>query len=298
MIFGARSRRLGVVLLVYLFLLPAALAAQADTGHFNKGLLFKVEKKGGDPSFLFGTMHSEDPRVTQLAPVVRQAFDDADQFAMEVLMDEATLAESMAALFLTDGRDLENIIGPHLYGKTVEAVKALGYPPEVCRHFKPWAVVTLLSLPAPSTGDYLDIVLYRQAQKQGKQMIGLETVQEQLAPFDSLTDEEQTLLLRVTLEAQPDLLSSYEELLITYVRGDLAGLVALNDAHLDVGDPELERRLNKAVIQDRNRRMARRLKPVLRKGRAFVALGALHLPGKEGVLNLLQQQGYRIERVY
>ena len=93
-------------------------------------------------------------------------------------------------------------------------------------------------------------------------------------------------------------MSSYEELLITYVRGDLAGLVALNDAHLDVGDPELERRLNKAVIQDRNRRMARRLKPVLRKGRAFVALGALHLPGKEGVLNLLQQQGYRIERVY
>ncbi len=298
MIFGARSRHPGLILLVYLFFLPGALPVQANTGYFDQGLLFRVEKKGSDPSFIFGTMHSEDPRVTRLAPAVRQAFDEAEQFAMEVLMDEATLRESMAALFLTDGRELEDIIGRHLYEKTVEAVGALGYPPDVCRLFKPWAVVTLLSLPAPSTGDYLDIVLYRQAREQGKRMIGLETVQEQLAPFDSLTDEEQTLLLRVTLEGQHDLLSSYEELLTSYVRGDLAALVALNDAHLDVGDPELERRLNEAVIHDRNRRMARRLQPVLHKGRAFVALGALHLPGKEGVLNLLQQQGYRVERVY
>ncbi len=297
MILEARVRRLSVVLLIFLFLIPSAVTAR-DLSYFDKGLLFKVEKEGRNSSFLFGTMHSEDARVIRLPRVVRQAFDDAEQFAMEVLMDEATLRESMAALMLEDGRELEDIVGPQLYRETVKAVTALGYPAEVCRRFKPWAVVTLLSIPAPSTGDYLDIVLYRKALEQEKRMIGLETVQEQLAPFDSLSYADQTLLLQATLESQHDLSSLYEVLLSAYVGGDLAALVELNKAHLDVGDPEMEQRLNKAVIDDRNRRMARRLQPVLEKGGAFVAVGALHLPGEEGVLNLLQRHGYSIERVH
>jgi uncharacterized protein YbaP (TraB family) len=298
MISGAWLGRLSVVLLLFLFPVSNALPVQEGAGYFDTGLLFKVDKEGGDPSFLFGTMHSEDPRVTRLPPAVRQAFDDAERFAMEVLMDEATLMESMAALRLTDGRDLEDIIGPSLYRQAMGAAGKLGYPVTVCRRFKPWALVTLLSIPAPSSGDYLDIVLYQQALEQGKQVIGLETVQEQLAPFDSLSDEEQTLLLQATLEGLDELPALYEELLSAYVRRDLAALVELNNTHLDASDSELGRRLNKGVIEDRNQRMAQRLLPVLKEGSAFVALGALHLPGKDGVLNLLQGQGYRIKRVY
>lgn len=298
MISGARLRRLSVVLLLFLFPVSNVLPVQEGAAYFDAGLLFKVDKEGGDPSFLFGTMHSEDPRVTRLPRAVRQAFDGAERFAMEVLMDEATLMESMAALLLTDGRDLEDIIGPSLYREAMEAAGELGYPVTACRQFKPWALVTLLSIPAPSSGDYLDIVLYQQALEQGKQMFGLETVREQLAPFDSLSDEEQTLLLQATLESLDELPALYEELLSAYVRRDLAALVELNNAHLDAGDSELGRRLNKGVIEDRNQRMAQRLLPVLKEGSAFVALGALHLPGKDGVLNLLQGQGYRIKRVY
>lgn len=298
MISGAWLGRLSVVLLLFLFPVSNALPVHEGAGYFDTGLLFKVDKEGGDPSFLFGTMHSEDPRVTRLPPAVRQAFDDAERFAMEVLMDEATLMESMAVLRLTDGRDLEDIIGPSLYRQAMEAAGELGYPVTACRRFKPWALVTLLSIPAPSSGDYLDIVLYQQALEQGKQVVGLETVQEQLAPFDSLSDEEQTLLLQATLEGLDELPALYEELLSAYVRRDLAALVELNNTHLDASDSELGRRLNKGVIEDRNQRMAQRLLPVLKEGSAFVALGALHLPGKAGVLNLLQGQGYRIERVY
>lgn len=298
MISGARLRRLSVVLLLFLFPVSNALPVQERADYFDTGLLFKVDKEGGDPSFLFGTMHSEDPRVTRLPQAVRQAFDDAEQFAMEVLMDEATLMESMAALLLTDGRDLEDIIGPGLYREAMEAAGELGYPVTACRRFKPWALVTLLSIPAPSSGDYLDIILYQRALEQGKQMIGLETVQEQLAPFDSLSDEEQTLLLRATLESLDELPALYEELLSAYVRRDLAALVELNNTHLDASDSELGRRLNKGVIEDRNQRMAQRLLPVLKEGSAFVAVGALHLPGKDGVLHLLERQGYRIKRVY
>jgi hypothetical protein len=298
MTYGARLRRLSVVLLLFLFPLSNVLPVQEGAGYFDTGLLFKVDKGGGDPSFLFGTMHSEDPRVTRLPQAVRQAFDDAEQFAMEILMDEATLIESMAALRLTDGRDLEDIIGPRLYREAMEAVGELGYPVTACRRFKPWALVTLLSIPAPSSGDYLDMILYQRALAQGKQMVGLETVQEQLAPFDSLSDEEQTLLLQDTLESLDELPALYEELLSAYVGRDLAALVELNNTHLDASDSELGRRLNKGVIDDRNQRMAQRLLPVLKEGSAFVAVGALHLPGKDGVLHLLERQGYRIKRVY
>ncbi len=295
---GARSRPPSVLLLLFLFLVQSTLLAQDAADYFTSGLLFEVQNGQGDSSFLFGTMHSEDPRVTRIPQAVRKAFDDAEQFAMEVLMDDATFMESMAALLLTDGRKLEDIIGPRLYREAMEAVTELGYPATSCRQFKPWALVTLLSIPPPSNGDYLDMVLYQEALEQGKQMIGLETVQEQLAPLDNLSDEEQMLLLQAALENRRELPVLYEELLLAYMRRDLAALVELNNEHMDASDSGLARKLNRGIIEERNERMAGRLLPVLQQGRAFVAVGALHLPGKDGLLNLLQTQGYRVTRIY
>src|SRR3546814_9044049 len=58
------------------------------------------------------------------------------------------------------------------------------------------------------------------------------------------------------------------------------------------------RAYKKAFLDDRNHRMVERLVPLLERGKAFVAVGAAHLPGEEGMLHLLEQQGYRITRVY
>jgi uncharacterized protein YbaP (TraB family) len=82
-----------------------------------------------------------------------------------------------------------------------------------------------------------------------------------------------------------------------YLAGNLADLSALADEGFAELDPALSGRIQQRLIADRNRHMAERLEPLLNQGRLFVAVGALHLPGEGGVLNLLAQRGYRITAI-
>jgi uncharacterized protein YbaP (TraB family) len=64
------------------------------------------------------------------------------------------------------------------------------------------------------------------------------------------------------------------------------------------GDQRLAEDFQRRLVDDRNQRMVERMQPYLQQGKAFVAVGALHLPGKTGLLERLQQQGYTVTRVY
>jgi uncharacterized protein YbaP (TraB family) len=88
------------------------------------------------------------------------------------------------------------------------------------------------------------------------------------------------------------------ELLAVYKQRDIEGLLALNEVSMQTGDQRLAKDFQRRVIDDRNHRMAERMQQYLQQGKAFVAVGALHLPGEVGLLNLLEQQGYSIRRVY
>jgi uncharacterized protein YbaP (TraB family) len=87
------------------------------------------------------------------------------------------------------------------------------------------------------------------------------------------------------------------ELLAAYTRQDLAAMMALNEAAMATGDPRLAREFQRRLIVDRNHRMAERMEPYLRQGGAFVAVGALHLPGDQGLIRLLEQRGYSVRVV-
>jgi hypothetical protein len=163
---------------------------------------------------------------------------------------------------------------------------------------KPWAVATTLSMPAAGTGMVLDRVLYEQALQDGKAVAGLESVHEQLAIFEGLSVDDQVALLRDAVEQLPGIAALQEALLDAYKRRDLAAMLAINAAALEDGDRRLADDFQRRLVTDRNRLMADRVQPYLREGRAFVAVGALHLPGDEGLLNLLQKQGYTVKAVY
>ena len=88
------------------------------------------------------------------------------------------------------------------------------------------------------------------------------------------------------------------ELRQAWLQRDLARLVAINSAALRDSDPQLATLFNQRIILDRNRRMAERLESRLHEGGRFIAVGALHLPGEQGLLELLEQRGYRLTRLY
>jgi uncharacterized protein YbaP (TraB family) len=87
------------------------------------------------------------------------------------------------------------------------------------------------------------------------------------------------------------------ELLAAYKRQDLAAMMAINESAMAIGEQRLAKEFQRRLIVDRNHRMADRMEPYLKQGGAFVAVGALHLPGEQGLLRLLEQQGYSVRAV-
>jgi uncharacterized protein YbaP (TraB family) len=284
--------------LTLVVLLWAASLPAAPGERFASGLLFQITGSADEACWVFGTIHSEDPRVIDLPTAVRDAFESADAVVLEVVPDAQAILQSMVRMVYTDGRSLESVVGPELYREAVEAAGDIGMPEAAIKDFKPWALVTLLSAPPGSTGEFLDLRLYRQAAEAGKRVEGLETIDEQLSVFEGLSEADQVTLLRETLEVRGELPAVFERLLLAYVDRDLQRLQGLSEQYLQGGDPALAERFRSAALDVRNARMAERMAPILEQGGCFIAVGALHLPGGDGVLERLERRGFTVRLAY
>jgi hypothetical protein len=287
----------GAILTIF-FCAGSAAASTAQAESFTRGLLFEVAIDGVAPSYLFATIHSDDPRVIRLSAAVQAAFDDAEGFVMEAVPDDGAIIKSMSLMSYSDGRSLQQVLPLDLYQATVEVMASRGMSEEAVRGYKPWALVLLLSTPPAATGEFLDLRLYRAALAQGKSTVGLETLEEQLGLLDRLSEADQVALLRATLATYPELREVFQRLVAAYVRRDLSALVQLSDMYSRWGSPQLAERFRRTAIDERNRRMVERMRPLLAEGGRFIAVGALHLPGPGGLLQRLSDLGYRVSPVY
>jgi len=298
---NVKSSTQGGVSIWNLFVLLActavAFAAEAADS-FDSGLLWRVESTGVAPSYLFGTMHSDDPGVVKLPMPVQRAFDQAQSVTLEVVLDPGSLLAMTSALLMTDGGSLESLIGRRLYERTLDAMSARGIPDMLVANMKPWAVAVTLMTPPGNNGLVLDHVLYQGAVAAGKKVHGLETVAEQMGLFDGLSRKDQITLLKDTLDNLDTIGQMLDELQAAYLDRDLKRLLKINEASMLDSDPQLAEAFNRKVIVERNHRMAERMQSRLREGQQFIAVGALHLAGKEGLLKLLSERGYRLSRIY
>ena len=282
--------------------LPSAssCAYAQTTGVFEQGLLWRIEKDGAAPSHLFGTIHLADKRVTTLPDTVRTPFDTARSFAMEVSLDQTNIAALATRMVYLDGRSLPGVAGDALFQKIAPLTAGLGLPAEMARVFKPWAMVLLLQMPQQDPANVLDFMLQRMAAEQGKALHALETVDEQVAAFELMTEQDQLALLRHAVETHHELKAQREKMLQAYLQRDLGAMWQLGEADI-ARRPELrplKQVFDQRLLYDRNARMLERMQPQLKIGAAFIAVGALHLYGEKGLLNLLERDGYRLTRVY
>jgi uncharacterized protein YbaP (TraB family) len=282
----------------FLFALAFALAAHAEQP-FNQGVLWKVEKEGVAPSYLFGTIHVSDPRVTALPKPVENAFRQAKSFTMEMVIDETAGTHFVKAMSLQRGHDLRTLLGDELYSKAVAMMQEHGFPPPVTRTLKPWGILITLIVPRPTGEPILDQRLHQLAVKQGKSVHQLESVEEQVAVFDGMPLKIQVAMLDSAVDHYEELSQLVEQTVTAYLARDLDTLWQLNSLYAEEEsaaqhyDYFIDR-----VLFSRNVRMAERAKQRLKEGGAFIAVGALHLYGEKGVLALLQKQGYRVTKVY
>lgn len=265
---------------------------------FTHGLLWKIEPPGKTPSYLFGTFHSSDPRITLLPCPVKRAFDGAASYTLEVIANGAGLVSMAEAMFFNDGTTLRGVVGESLYRDTQRVVgEQLGMPDTALERMKPWAVMLMLSGPRTGQGLFLDMALQLEATRQNKTTHGLETMQEQIAVFNGMQIEDQVVLLRDAVHQQHLAAQAIEALTRAYLARDLDALVALSEKYKP-SDARVNDLLVQRLLTERNRLMVERMQPRLQEGNAFVAVGALHLPGDQGLLQRLARAGYRVSPVY
>ncbi len=266
----------------------------------SSGLLWKIEKPGIRSSYLFGTMHVADPRVTTLSEEVEQAFTGADHFVMEMILNFRAVGYVTSASFFNDGRTLNQVMGQAQYKRLTDLINhRLLISEEMLRHMKPWAVLIMLMMPVEQQQQgaaALDMVLLKRATRLKKKLTGLETAVEQVAVFESLSTEEQVWMLNRSVDEIARTDEQMPKMLEAYLQGDLAGLMRMQQQFM-YEDSNIDDRFMHELLYVRNQRMAQRMLEVLQQGNAFVAIGALHLPGKDGVLHLLEQQGYQVSPV-
>lgn len=272
-------------------------SAVADN-NFKTGLLWKIERPGTAPSYVFGTIHSEDPRVTRLPDPVNLAFNQSKSFALEILLNRQASKAVTHAMYFKDGRNLRQVAGEALFQQSAKALLDRGMTSEHVLLMKPWSVVTLLSMPEPKTGHFLDALLYQRAIESGKIVMGLESMEEQVRVFDGMDDAAQVALLRDTLRNSSNIDKMIEETIQVYLSRNLDGVINLNSEYLKFTNEALADQIQQRLIVHRNRRMVERMQPLLQTGNAFIAIGTLHLPGKDGVLQGLQDLGYHLSAVY
>ena len=285
-------------LLVNLFAVTVS-PVQADNkaAVFSHGILWKIEHKDLRPSYLLGTIHSDDKRVTVIPPLVKSIFERADSFTMELKIDNADMAIMAESMFFSGGKTLKKLLGDDLYNKTREAVIAHGLSAKELNKTKPWVIMTMLSMPRPDTGVFLDLKLHLQAIGLRKKVFGLETMKEQIAIFDEMTTADQIALLQETIATSNTANQKIEQMIKAYLNRDLDELVRLSEK-MAPKDEAVHTKLMDRLLTQRNKRMIRRMMPHIETGNAFIAVGVLHLPGKQGLLEKLAVRGYKISPVY
>jgi len=263
---------------------------------YSDAVLWKVSRNGQRHSYIFGTIHVSDPRVVDLPGPVVNALDESETFTMEAIPEPDDLLILRELMFFPGETRLNHLLEADKYSRAAEILKKYNLSGESITRLKPWAAYLTMNYPV-NDGLPLDLVLLQMARERGMKIAGLETLSEQLSALTGLGNEQQIRILVDTLCNYDQVLRGFEDMIALYLDRDVRGLYAFSMKY-SLQDDDIYDHLYRKLLIDRNYLMVDRLDEDLQTGGVFVAIGALHLAGEEGVLALLDDRGYKIEAVY
>ncbi len=284
--------------------------AQADATENSNAILWKIERDGRPASYLFATVHLTDERVTKLSPAIKAALADSKTIALEVsdLSEKATtsvIAKSTPLVMFTDGQRLDKLLSSTEYETVKSIITRTGMPADLAALFKPWIVTMILSVSdcerakVQEGARVLDMKIAEIGVKRGMKVVGLETIPEQLKALASVPQEQQVKMLRASLKFADRTNDMMETLVQLYMNRKISAALPLQIAmaqEAGIGDDAFAGFQQKLLVE-RNARMQIAAEPLLQEGGTFIAVGALHLPGKKGLVALLREAGYTVTAV-
>lgn len=330
-------QRLLLILSLLLFALPAHAACDGPSGFWSlpadkqqrlqdradrvphpEGILWQVEK-GGVTSFILGTMHLPDPRHTATLDRLQPLLDKTEQVFLEMTADQdaafqAHLTAHPDLFLLTEGPSLIDLLGDENWQRILPAIKARGVPGFVAAKFQPWYLGITLAIPACAIQELrqkmtgIDRMVEKAAADRNLTIRSLDDVGALLQMLGGDPMEVQVADLKWAVQfGLSDTLSGGSDLSDHYFREQVQlGWEYLQDKTLNkVGsDPAAREKvialldeMEKELVDGRNGAWVETLAGELAQTPSLVAVGALHLPGENGVLALLERQGFTVTRL-
>jgi uncharacterized protein YbaP (TraB family) len=291
----------------------AALTAAAAAVPHPQGLLWRATK-GDDTLHLIGTYHLDDPRHTATLARIEPLLDAARTILVEAGPAEeqalmSALARDPGLMVITQGPTLREALPLAEWNLLAQAMRDRGLPPFMVSKFQPWYVSLLLALPAcdgamQAERGGLDGLVITHATENGIPLRALESHETVFRLFQSMSFDDQLGMIRSSLALEPISNDYAVTLADAYFTEDIRVIWELT-RHLSLTAPGADPAtvaqdfalMEQTLMTDRNRAWIPVLEDAARKGPAVAAFGALHLPGETGVLHLLEQSGWTLERL-
>lgn len=298
---------LGLVFLLFISLLGCTEKTDQQPVEGAKGVFYEV-KNGDSNVYLLGSVHVGNSDMYPLHGTIKEAYSNSDYLAVEVDINNLNPMEMMQFIsekgVYQDGSTLKDHIESDLYDELITLLLKNGMPEEEIAMFKPWLIADMVESILIEQYGYsfdlgIDQYFLTKAAEDNKEIISLETLEDQLSLFTILSAESQEESLRSTLFEQEENKEMLENLVIQWIKGDIDSLSELRE--IDDDEPADLLDFHYALTDERDKEMAEKIDQFLRseKGETyFVVVGALHLVGENSIVDLLRSKGYEVNEVF
>jgi len=268
----------------------------------NRNFIWRATSPSKGVVYLVGSVHLLTADYYPLDPAFDEAFKSSDVLVEELDMKEMLAANSQMEMLtrgmLPAGQTLDKVLSPATMSAVVKKFGDLGMPLEPMKQFKPWLLSLILQgfewQKAGFDSDLgLDKHFYDLAIQGGKPVQGLETLAFQLSQFDQMSMDLQDHLLSETLQELETTKASVTKMADAWKAGDVPTI-----EQLVLKDLKAEPQMYDRLLIQRNRTWLPKIEALFsRPNPAFVVVGAAHLVGSDGLLQMLKAKGYKIEQL-
>lgn len=262
----------------------------------EKSLLWEISGKGlTKPSYLFGTIHLICPTDFYLSQPLKNSIVKTRQLALEIDMDDPGLMAAMTkTMFMSGDKKLTDILPEKDYHQLKQFYKdSLKMDISAFGRAKPFMMMgPMFNKILGCEPQSYEISLMGLANNQKSEIIGLESIEEQMAIFDTIPYDRQAGMLVSMIDKMPETRKEFRELVGLYKQQDLQGLYDLtlkSEFGLDGQD--------EVMLFQRNKNWISRIDKIIHEQPTFIAVGAAHLGGDKGVIALLRKAGFKVRAV-
>ncbi len=281
---------------LYLALLGVFGISTVTTTAQEKALLYKIEKEGIQPSYLYGTIHLMPSSEFEMKASVEEAINSSDVVVLEIDMDDPNLQMNMMQHALMEGDStLEQYFSESDYQKLDKELQThAGIGVAMINKMKPLMVMSMLLKKyvgdQPASYEFSFVKL---SQEGDKEILGLETVEDQMGIFDAIPYQAQADDIAEMLNDEEKYTHLFKEMIKLYKAEDIEALYNIFIEYY--GD---QQEVLDLVLHDRNRKWIPRIGEFAKEQSVFFGVGAGHLGGEEGVIKLLQAEGYTLTPIH